>query len=381
MSEETTPYILHVFSTFGRGGAQVRTAAIINALGDRYRHAVISMDGRFECAELIAPGTAVELIEGWPGEGQTPGARALYRMLRDEAPDLLLTYNWGAMEAVAAGRLLGIPVVHAEDGFNPDEAHGQKFRRVMARRALLRSAAAVVVPSHQLQDIATRTWHVPSPVLQYIPNAVDCEHFRPGDGGSIRQQLGATAGEILIGTVGHLGGSKNVGLMIAAVGAQAEPERYRIVVIGDGPQRPELEALAAELGLSDRVVFAGDVSDPAAHLQALDVFTLTSRTEQMPLAVLEAMATALPIVATDVGDVARMVAPENAALIVPSDSLEGVAAGLRLLAGDRGLRQSIGQANLRICRARFDQRLMFRRYDELWAELGGGATADNRRRA
>lgn len=181
MTEPRPASLLHVFSTFGRGGAQVRTAAIVNALGDDYRHTIVSMDGRFDCAGLLDPAIDIDLVEQWPGSGG-PGARELYRLLREEEPDLLLTYNWGSMEAVAAGRLLRLPVIHAEDGFNPDEADGQKFRRVMARRALLRSVATVVVPSKLLHDIAARTWHVRAPVLRYIPNAIDCSRFNPGAG-------------------------------------------------------------------------------------------------------------------------------------------------------------------------------------------------------
>lgn len=378
---DAAPVLLHVFSTFGRGGAQVRTAAIVNALGDRYRHVIVSMDGRFETAALLDEQLDVELLSDWPAPGTRPGRVDLYRLLRDEEPDLLLTYNWGAIEAVAAGRLLGLPVIHAEDGFNPDEADGQKMRRVLARRALLRSAAALVVPSQLLQRIALRTWAVHPPVLRYIPNAIDCTRFRPGEAAALRAELGVAPDELLVGTVGHLGGSKNVGLMIRAVATQPDRERFRILVVGDGPQRPGLQALADGLGIGDRIRFAGDVDDPAGHLRAMDIFTLTSRTEQMPLVVLEAMATALPVVATDVGDVAAMVSPENAGWIVSNDAVGPIAEGIAELARDGALRRSIGRANLRTCRARFDERLMFERYDALWTEILEARSGAAQRRA
>lgn len=169
--------------------------------------------------------------------------------------------------------------------------------------------------------------------------------------------------------------------MIRAVAAQPDRRRFRIVVIGDGPQRPGLQALADGLGIGDRLLLAGDIGNPAAHLRTFDIFTLTSRTEQMPLAVLEAMATALPIVATDVGDVGTMVAAENAGWIVKSDAVDAVARGIGELAASAELRRSVGRANLKACRARFDQRLMFRRYDDLWTEILGDRASVSRRRA
>ena len=93
----------------------------------------------------------------------------------------------------------------------------------------------------------------------------------------------------------------------------------RLVIIGDGPERQTLERLAAELGIADRVRFAGHVAAPAAEYARFDVFALPSDTEQMPLSVLEAMAAGLPVVSTDVGDVRAMVAEENAPLLVPKD--------------------------------------------------------------
>jgi glycosyltransferase involved in cell wall biosynthesis len=139
----------------------------------------------------------------------------------------------------------------------------------------------------------------------------------------------------------------------------------RLVIVGDGAERPGLEALAAERGLAERVTFTGALTRPEAAVAGFDVFALSSDTEQMPLSVLEAMAAGLAVVATDVGDVRTMVAPDNGAFIVPRDA-GALAAAIQSLLENDLLRARVGQANReRACEA-FDESRMFAAYEELF---------------
>jgi glycosyltransferase involved in cell wall biosynthesis len=140
------------------------------------------------------------------------------------------------------------------------------------------------------------------------------------------------------------------------------------VIAGDGPQRAELERLAGELGLAARVHFTGHLADPAALYRGLDVFALSSDTEQMPLSVIEAMAAGLPIAATDVGDVAAMVADENRAFVSPLDDA-ALAKAIVALARDRALRDRVGSANRAKAEAEFGQSAMV----AAWGRLFDGA--------
>jgi hypothetical protein len=145
------PHLLHVFPSFETGGQQIRMVTLANRLAARagtgFSHSVVALDGRTDCADLLAPGVPVRLVGG-PGRG----LRAAWSMIRGEAPDMLLTHNWGSMEWVAANRLAGVPHLHFEDGFGPDESGARQLRRrVLARRVLLSAPGSrTIVPSRTL---------------------------------------------------------------------------------------------------------------------------------------------------------------------------------------------------------------------------------------
>lgn len=359
------PHLLHVFSTFGHGGPQARTAEILDGLGEAYRHTIVAMDGCLDAADWVHPRLDVDFLALRHRHlGRTPTLRLLL-LLRRLAPELVLTYNWGAIQALAAARLGGWPLIHAEDGFNPDEAGGQKLRRIWARRLLFRGVDAVVLPSRGLEEIAARDWWVPPERRLLLPNGVDCGRFAPGEAPRLRRDLGLRSDDLLVGTVGHLAGSKNVGLLVRAL-QRLDRDDVHLLVVGDGPQRPDVLGLAEELGVADRVVLAGAQPDVAPYLAAMDVFALGSRTEQMPIALLEAMAAGLPVAATDVGDVRRMLAGPNRSCVVPSGDVGAMTDALATLLADRELRHRIGAANRERCTGRYDLASVIGRYRLLY---------------
>src|SRR5262245_59970037 len=189
----------------------MRTVGLIEALGDEFRHSIVAMDGRTDARERIPAGAAVRILDAPPKAGSVATTRRLRALLRHEKPDLLLTYNWGAFDAVFAARSLGLRrVVHHEDGFNPDGVREQKRRRVLARRWFLSGVHAVVVPSRVLERIATGRWRLPSTKVRWIPNGIRAERFGPADRRpALRSELGIPAEAPLIGFVGHLRPEKN----------------------------------------------------------------------------------------------------------------------------------------------------------------------------
>ncbi len=126
--------------------------------------------------------------------------------------------------------------------------------------------------------------------------------------------------------------------------------------------------LAEELGIGERVTFAGTRPDTSTVYQEMDVFALSSRTEQMPLTVLEAMASGLPVVSTDVGDVRHMVCAQNRELIAPKDDPNALAAALDRALQDPDLRQLLGRENRRQCSERYDQEVCYTKYLDLYRE-------------
>lgn len=368
----TPPLLLHVFSTFAVGGPQMRFAMLANHFGARYRHLVLAMDGNTACRARLAPGLAVGFPENPLRKGATLAnlgrIRALLRAVR---PDLLVTSNWGTIEWAMANALVGLPHLHMEDGFGPEERARQIERRVWLRRIFLRRAT-VMLPSETLHRIAAERWRLPRRHLRYVPNGVDLARFAPGARGV--PPWGTDEGPV-IGTVAALRAEKNLSRLIAAFAALPPP--VRLVIVGDGPARPALAAEVAARGLGGRVHFTGAVSEPAGLYRFFDLFALSSDTEQMPLSVLEAMASGLAVAATDVGDVRAMLAPANAAYVVPAraEALAGAMAGLL---ADPAARAAIGAANRARAERAFDQRAMFSAYDALF---GGAGARDDKERA
>jgi len=389
---QPAPLVAHIFPTFAVGGAQVRFAAIANHFGPAFRHIVVALDGNLECRERLS----LDLDAAFPTvaaakHAMLSNAWHFRKMLRDWRPDVLVTCNWGAIEFALANILPVTRHMHVVDGFGPEERTTQIPRRVLIRRIAL-SRTPVVLPSRNLVRIATEVWKLPPKVIRYVPNGVDLARFAT-DGS------GRGSPEPVIGTVAALREEKNVARLLRAfatlpsgrpvpaqvlspipaqiaaqvprqIPAQVRSLAPRLVIVGDGPQRPALEALAASLGVSERVSFVGHHRDTAAFYAQFDVFALSSDTEQMPLSVIEAMASGLPVVSTDVGDVRLMVAGENLSHVTRLDDA-ALAAALAALIADPEARRRAGLANLAKARRDFDQAAMFATYAELWRGQDG----------
>jgi glycosyltransferase involved in cell wall biosynthesis len=359
------PLLLHVFPSFAVGGAQVRFAAIANRFGPRWRHAVVALDGKTDCAARLGPEVEVALLPApFPrGAGPVARLRAIARMLREVNPALLVTSNWGSIEWAAANRAgPRLPHLHMEDGFGPEERTTQLRRRVLARRLVLHGSP-VLLPSNTLARVAREQWRLPQALL--VPNGIDLHRFHPAP-------RALPPGEApLIGTAAALRPEKNLARLLRALALlHGEGLAARLLILGDGPERGRLEALAAELGLGAHVTFAGHVAAPEAAYRGMDLFCLSSDTEQMPFSVLEAMASGLAVASTDVGDVKAMLAPENLPHVAAPDDA-ALAAALRPLVQDAALRATIGQANRARAERDFDEEAMFQAHAALIDRVAG----------
>lgn len=358
--------LLHVFSTFAVGGPQRRFVAIADALGGKYHHLIASMSGRTDAAALLSANVDYELIpvRNIP---RNPLANILVysRELRRLRPDLLITYNWGALEWAIANRVgPRLSHIHIEDGFGPDEAIKRFRRRVLLRRIGLGRCDAVVVPSRNLERIALGEWRLPRKRVIYLPNGIDLARFsRP-----VRETERAFVkrpGELIVGTCAALRPEKNLMRLVRAFAVCNAPNA-RLVICGEGPERPSLEAAAQTAGIADRVVFTGFLARPETALAGFDVFAMSSNTEQMPLGLLEAMAAGLPAVTTDVGDCKAIVAEDNARFVVPVTDEVALAAALDTLLADTALRARLGAANGAKAEQEFSLGRMIAAYDRLF---------------
>lgn len=379
-------HLLHVFPNFTATGPELRTVAMIGILGDAFRHSILSLDGRVEAAGRLPRNAPVRLLESPPRAGSLSTARRLRRVIRRERPDLLLTYNWAAIDALlAAASLRFRPVVHHEEGFNEDEAERFKQRRVIARRLLLPRVHRLVVPSHRLERVATEIWRLDPRRIAFIPNGVPLATFDEAAAGrdEIRRALGIPAGAPVVGGVGGLRRVKNFHRLLEAA-ARVDPALgLHVLLVGEGAERAALEERAARPDLRGRVHLAGYQAAPAPFYRAMDLFALTSDSEQMPVCLLEAMAAGLPVVATDVGDVRPVLPPEQWDWIVPIVGSPGgeewaVAALARLMAealADPAYRARLGAANRARAASTYSFEATCAAYRDLYLGALAGAAA------
>lgn len=355
-------HLLHVFPTFAVGGSQMRFAQLARLHGGRYRHSVIALDGNTNMMERLGGLPVASLPLQFDKRRTLESWRLFHRTLTSVRPDVLLTYNWGAIEWAIVNRLgFGAHHIHIEDGFGPEEAQRQLARRVWTRRlALSGKGTVVVLPSRNLERIALEQWRLRSARVRFIPNGVDCARFAV-------PSRAEKDGRIVIGTVATLRREKNLPRLLrafAGIAARRPAGSSELLIVGDGAERPALEQLAAKLNLGGQVRFAGQSNRPEDWLPQMDIFALSSDTEQMPLSLLEAMAAGLPAVATNVGDVMQIVSPANGPYIVPATDA-AFEDGLSRLIADGAARTAIGRENEQRARDNFDETVMARRYAEI----------------
>ena len=373
------PHILHLHSTFAAGGKERRAVALINRFGEGVAHSIVSaVPQAMGARDLIAPGLTVNFPFGFPALAGRVGVQRLQTLARAmRGFDLILTYNWGAMDAAVAHALFGpkqglAPLIHHEDGFNADEAQGLKWQRNWYRRVGLARARALVVPSRQLETIALGAWAQPVGKVHHIANGIDTARFAPALANVRPDALHRVIkrpGEKWLGTLAGLRAVKNLPRLVRAFAAM-RPE-WHLVILGEGPERSAIEEVALQLDCADRVHLPGHVADPAAAIGLFDLYALSSDSEQAPLSVIEAMAAGLAIASPAVGDVADMVSPENAVLITPPGDDAALGAVLAKLGADAALRKAIGEANRERAVREFDEAAMARRYAALYgAALG-----------
>lgn len=362
--------ILHVHSTFTLGGKEARAVRLMNAFGARAQHTIIStVAGALAARAAIADGVVAAFPDDHPpfiGKPSIGRYMAIARYLQKF--DLILTYNWGAMDAVGVHRLFARmlrlpPLIHHEDGFNQDEAQKQNPARIWFRRLTLETAYAVVVPSHTLERIALTSWRQPKGRLLRIANGIALDRYGPAGAEQARGD------ELVVGTIAGLRAVKNLPRLVRAFAASGIGGRLRI--IGEGPERNAILQAATEYGVAGRIELPGFNPDPAAALRDIDIFALSSDSEQQPISLIEAMASGLPVVSTDVGDVREMVSEANLPLIVPPVREDLFAEALSKMAANMSDRLAIGAVNRAKALQFFDEKTMVNRYRALYEAAMG----------
>jgi glycosyltransferase involved in cell wall biosynthesis len=366
--------ILHLHSSFDLGGKEARAVRLMNAFGDRAKHVIVSgVPDALGARAAIAPGIRYEIAQDPPPLTGRPSVVRYEAIAKFMARfDLVLSYNWGAIDGVMARRVFAKnmpPLIHHEDGFNADEAVRLNPVRNTYRRLALGAAHALVVPSHVLERIALRIWKQPPARVRRISNGIDTARYAVKPNPRALPGFRRLPGHVVVGTVAGLREVKDLPMLVHAVGGLKS--KAQLVIVGEGPERQVILDAVENMGMEKTVCLPGFVPDPHRYMGLFDIFALSSRSEQQPIAVMEAMAAGLPVASVPVGDVARMVTPENEGFIAPDRNPVHLRDQIQRLAGAPDYRRYLGQANQARARALFDEEAMIASYAALYAEAVG----------
>ncbi len=339
--------ILHVISYMGRGGAEIGILKLVAGLGEGFEHRVCTTRG-FD-ADFVRSSFSEEkmYVAGSPElKLQFPLFR-LARIMRQYRPHIVHTRNWGAIEAVAAAKLAGVPVViHSEHGYELDMFAGLPLRRRLFRRSAYAMTDAIFAVTRELRDFHARQAWIHPERMGVIYNGVDTRRFAlcRETRLAVREELGLPEQSFVVGSVGRLVPIKgHQTLLKAAALLSGSGIDLRVLLVGSGPERERLQNRATG-ALEGRVCFAGDSNRVPELLNAMDVFVLPSLNEGMSNTLLEAMACGLPVLATNVGGNPEIVENNlHGCLFTPGDA-KWLADKLKLLARDPALIHQLGTA-------------------------------------
>ena len=362
--------VFYLITELSTGGAQTALLHLLERL-DRQRFSPVVAtyyNAQAEIGERIRSLSVSVVDLGMPVKWRLDAFDRLYRSLRSEKPALTHTFLFHAnVPGRILGRLAGVPAIISSE--RTMEMEGIARRRM--NRWTARYADRIVCVSNQVAAFAEDQIGIPSEKVVVIPNGVDQASFIGlPEKIQAKRDLGFPFNKTLIGSVGRLDPVKGYLQLIEAFAA-LDPEKrdLHLALIGDGPQRDELEELCRSLGISGCVTFTGYQTGIPSYMAALDIFTLSSHFEGLPNAVLEAMAAGLPVVATAAGGIPDAVLDGETGLLVPPNQPKQLAEALDRMICNPELRARYGQAGRERVQAHFSVEHMVAETERLYTLL------------
>lgn len=315
-------------------------------------------------------GYGVEVVSLNKGQGiRAKGFIRMIKTLRRARPHVVHTHQIGALfYAGPAARLARVPVVvHTEHGRH---FAGNRRMRILGRLGV-HYADRIYTVSDDIAEEAFRLNVYSTASTCTVINGIDTERFaRPTDVSELRKRLGLTDADVVIGTVARLSPVKDQKTLIAAfeILHRSSPGA-RLVLVGEGPSRAELEAAVSTAGLTECVHFAGRQDDVLPYLNLFDVFVLSSRSEGIPLVILEAMAAGVPVLSTAVGGVPEIITDGETGVLVPPADADSLATALIELVQNRTRRRKLGRAGQELVRREYSLSRMAQTYLDEYRRL------------
>lgn len=376
-SQDSRPLVLHVLYRFDTGGLENGVVNLINRMPEQqFRHAVLAID-------KVVPAFAARLTRSDVGlyELNKPPGHALklypriWRLLRDLKPSVVHTRNLAALETQVVAAAAGVPVrIHGEHGRDVEDLDGTDKKQQFIRRLYSPFVHRYVTVSKELQTyLVDRVGIAPQRVKQ-IYNGVDTDKFRPSVDGrsSIEGCPFSDPNCFIVGTVGRMQVVKNQTLLAHAFvrARQISPQAtqaLRLVMVGEGPLRSMARRILDDAGLGACAWLPGERQDVHQIMRGLDAYVLPSLAEGVSNTILEAMATGLPVIATDVGGNAELVRNLETGFVVPSEAVDAMASALVQMVSQPKVAASMALRARDQALERFSLQAMTSAYSNLYA--------------
>jgi len=373
------PLIVHVVYRFGVGGLENGVVNLINRLPSQsWRHAVLSLteiDPAFS-ARVVREDVHYTALRKGPGHAISLYPN-LFRLFRELRPAIVHTRNLAALEATAPAWAAGVPArVHGEHGRDVGDLDGSSARHRWMRRAFSPFVTRYVALSPDLEHYLHDGVGIAANRIEQIYNGVDTSRFRspPAARSPIEGCPFKGSDCWIVGTVGRVEAVKDQSNLARAFvrAIHLHPtvrERMRLVLVGDGALRPQVERILEEGGARDLAWLPGERADIPELLQGIDCFVLPSLAEGVSNTILEAMASALPVVATRVGANGELVEDGMTGRLVPAADSEALARAMVAYFDDPSTARRHGRTGRQLVERRFSLDRMVEGYHRLYSEL------------
>jgi sugar transferase (PEP-CTERM/EpsH1 system associated) len=380
-SRDSRLLVVHVVHRFAVGGLENVIVSLINRLpGDTYRHAVVALTEVTAFRERITrPDVEYLALHKGPGHAVRLYPE-LFRYFRRTRPAIVHTCNLAALEAVVPAWLAGVPArIHAEHGWDVHDTDGSNEKYRLLRKVYRPFVNHYIAVSPQLARYMTGRAGARKQDVSLIFNGVDTDRFTPArpPGEAIPRLPFQGADVWTVGTVGRMQPIKNqtllAGAFVRALAIEpAAAASLRLVMVGDGPLRAEAAQILSSAGVGHLAWLPGECDDVGPIMRAMDCFVLPSLAEGTSCTIQEAMASSLPVIATDVGGNADLVSHGKTGTIVPSGDVDAMARSILSYWNSRSLALRHGAAGRARVTDAFSMRGMVESYDRLFSSTAAG---------
>lgn len=375
---DARPLIAHVVHRFSVGGLENGVVNLINEMPAReWRHAIVALtdiDAGF-AARIRRPDVQLVSLHKPPGQGlwQYP---KLWRVFRQLRPAIVHTRNLGSLEAQVPAWAAGVPGrVHGEHGRDAQDVDGTNRRHILTRRVYRPFVQQHIALGQELGGYLRDKIEVPAARLHTIYNGVDQLKFAPAQARLPIAGCPFTDPRLwLVGTVGRMQTVKAQPVLARAFVAalRLQPplrDTLRLVMVGDGALRAECQAILQAAGMEALAWLPGERGDVPDVMRGLNCFALPSLAEGISNTILEAMSTALPVVATRVGASAELVLEGSTGLVVPAGDEDALAHALLRMAADPAAARAMGLAGRQAVEQRYSLKAMVAAYEGVYRRV------------